>query len=84
MAEPEGIGLLKPPDLIAINDVLGLVHKGPGSMSALSQKPGDAIDDLIRLRDTAAARSLDGMTLRSLILVQEKTPPTPPAAEHVR
>jgi len=80
MAEPEGIGLLKPPELIAIHEVLDLVHKGPDLTPGSLQKPGDVIDDLIRLRDTAVAQSLDGMTLRSLILAQEKTPAEPDAA----
>jgi membrane protein len=72
MAEPEGIGLVKPPELISINHVLDLAHKGSGPLPGFQQKPGSLIDDLIRRRDAAVAQSLDGMTLRSLIVAQEE------------
>ncbi|MGQ0694369.1 MAG: YhjD/YihY/BrkB family envelope integrity protein [Nitrospiraceae bacterium] len=77
MAEPEGVGLVKPPELIAVNEVLDLVHGGPALPPGLLQKPGDPIDDLIRRRNIAAAQSLDGMTLQSLIVAQGKTAPGP-------
>jgi membrane protein len=73
MTEPEGIGLVKPPELIALNEVLDLVHKGQGAIPSAPQKSSEPIDALIRRRDTAVSQSLDGMTLRSLIVAQEGT-----------
>lgn len=67
MTEPEGIGLVKPPELIAIHDVLDFTHKGQGTIPGFPQRPGEPIDELFRRRDAAVAHSLDGMTLRSLI-----------------
>ena len=72
MAEPEGVGLVKPPELIAVNEVLDLVHRGTALTPRFFQKPGDPIDDLIRRRNIAAAQSLDGITLHSLIVAQEQ------------
>jgi membrane protein len=77
MAEPEGVGLFKPPELIAVNEVLDLVHGGAALTPGFPQKPGDPIDDLIQRRNLAAAQSLDGMTLHSLIVAQEKAAPRP-------
>ena len=71
MAEPEGVGLFKPPELIAVNEVLDLVHRGTALKPRVFQKPGDPIDDLIMRRDAAAAHSLDGKTLHSLIVAQD-------------
>jgi membrane protein len=79
VAEPEGIGLVKPPELIALEELLRLVHEGQGVAPDSSQKPGDPIDKLIRRRDAAVAESLDGMTLRSLIVGREETPAKPGA-----
>lgn len=67
MAEPEGIGLVKPPELIALNKVLELVHKGRSPLLSLPQRQGDRIDKFIRRRDDAVTQALDGVTLRSLI-----------------
>jgi membrane protein len=82
VAEPEGIGLVKPPELIALEELLRLVHEGQGVAPDSSQKPGDPIDKLIRRRDAAVAESLDGMTLRSLIVGREETPAKPGAGIH--
>ena len=72
MSEPEGIGLVKPPESMALGDVLRLIHKGPGTNLGSAIKPGEPIDALIRRRDDAVAQSLEGMTLRQLIETQEK------------
>ncbi len=83
VAEPEGISIVKPPDLITINTILNLVHKGPGPTVGPLHKSGDVIDNLIRLRDAAVAESLNGMTLRSLILSPERSSVEPRSAEPV-
>ena len=82
-AEPEGVGLFKPPELIAVNEVLELVHGGPATAPGYLQKPGDPIDNLIQRRDIAAAQSLDGMTLHSLIVAQEKAAARPEVGVNV-
>lgn len=71
MAEPEGIGLVKPPELISLYDVLNLGHKGEQTIADFPQRPDDQIDALLQRRDAAVAHSLSGMTLRSLIVPQE-------------
>ncbi|TKS59494.1 MAG: hypothetical protein EWM72_02062 [Nitrospira sp.] len=83
MKEPEGIGLVKPPELIPINEVLNLVRNGQGMIPGSPQKPGEPIDDLIRRRDSAVAQSLDGITLRSLIVAQEESTDRLGPADHV-
>jgi membrane protein len=77
MVEPEGVGLFKPPELIAVNEVLDLVQRGSALIPGFPQKLGDPIDDLIQRRNLAAAQSLDGMTLHSLIVAQEPTAAKP-------
>ena len=73
MTEPEGIGLVKPPELIALDELLRLVHEGQGTAPGSLQKPVEPIDELIRRRDGAVGESLKGMTLRSLIVAREET-----------
>jgi membrane protein len=77
MAEPEGIALLKPPELMPLYEILNLVHSGQGPAPSFPEKPGEPINALLRQRDAAVAQSLDGMTLRSLIASQQKTMPEP-------
>lgn len=55
------------PELIALNKVLELVHKGRSPLLSLPQRQGDRIDKFIRRRDDAVTQALDGVTLRSLI-----------------
>ncbi|HXH86804.1 MAG TPA: YihY/virulence factor BrkB family protein, partial [Nitrospira sp.] len=82
VAEPEGIGLIKPPELIALDELLRLVHEGQGVVPGSSQKPAEPVDELLRRRDAAVAKSLEGMTLRSLIVAREETVPKPGAGIH--
>ncbi|MEO5863771.1 MAG: YhjD/YihY/BrkB family envelope integrity protein [Nitrospiraceae bacterium] len=77
MSEPEGIGLVKPPELMALTDVLRLIHKGQGANLGSSNKPGEPIDALLRRRDAAIAESLEGMTLHSLIVGDNEKAATP-------
>jgi membrane protein len=77
MAEPEGIALVKPPELMPLHEILMVVHDGQGSTGSVPEKPEGRIDALLRQRNAAIARSLDGMTLRSLIASQEQAGPVP-------
>ncbi|MDZ4855549.1 MAG: YihY/virulence factor BrkB family protein, partial [Nitrospirota bacterium] len=79
MNEPEGIGLVTPPELMAFADVLSLIHKGQGANLGSSHTPGEPIDALLRRRDAAVAvaESLEGMTLHSLIVGDHEKAATP-------
>ena len=79
MNEPEGIGLVTPPELMALADVLSLIHKGQGANLGSSHTPGEPIDALLRRRDAAVAvaESLEGMTLHSLIVGDTEKATTP-------
>jgi membrane protein len=72
VAEPEGIALIKPPELMPLHEILNVVHDGQGSVRSVPEKPEGRIDALLRQRDAAIAQSLNGMTLRSLIEPQEQ------------
>jgi membrane protein len=72
-AEPEGIALIKSPELMPLHEILTRVRDGQSSAQNVPEKSEGRIDALLRQRDAAVARSLDGMTLRSLIAPQEQT-----------
>lgn len=72
-AEPEGIALIKSPELMPLHEILTCVRDGQSSVQNVPEKSEGRIDALLRQRDAAVARSLDGMTLRSLIAPQEQT-----------
>lgn len=76
-AEPEGIALIKSPELMPLHEILTLVRDGQSSVQGVSEKSEERIDALLRQRNMAVARSLDGMTLRSLIAPQEQTSSEP-------
>jgi membrane protein len=76
-SEPEGIALIKSPELTAIHEILNLVRGGQGPARSVPDQSGGRIDALLRQRDAAIAQSLDGMTLRSLIASQEQGRPEP-------
>ncbi|MDH4188214.1 MAG: YihY family inner membrane protein, partial [Nitrospira sp.] len=67
MAEPEGFGLVQPPELIRLGEVLQLGHKGQSTIPGFSQRPNEPVDNLLRRRDAAIAQSLEGITLRDLL-----------------
>lgn len=79
-AEPEGIALIKPPEMMPLHEILTLVRDGQSSVRSVSEKSERRIDALLRQRDAAVARSLDGMTLRSLIEPQEQPISEPDSA----
>ena len=83
-AEPEGIVLIKPPELMPLHEILTLVRDGQGSVRNVPEKPEGRIDALLRQRDAAIAQSLGGMTLRSLIAGPEQESLTPDSPEKGR
>lgn len=81
MAEPEGVALVKPPELMPLHEILRVVHDGQGSVRSVPEKPEGRIDVLLRQRDAAVAHSLVGMTLRSLIAGPDRDGPQSDAPE---
>jgi len=66
--EPEGVGLIKPPELISIKDILDLIRDGSPTEANLPVDHNDPLEILLRRRDEAITQSLSGHTLRSLAL----------------
>ncbi len=70
MTAPEGVTLVKPPDLVSVKEVLDAVREG-GPAGALAMIDSmDPVGDLLRRRDEAVKVALAGLTLRSLALGQ--------------
>ena len=67
MAQPEGVCLAKPPEHIAVTDVLDAVHRGRTVEAVGVLDTDDTVRELLRRRDEAVARALAGQTLRSLV-----------------
>lgn len=67
VAEPVGIALIKPPELVTVKAVLDVVRED-GSAAALPwREPADAVSQLLRRRDEAVEHALLGATLRTLV-----------------
>ncbi|MCP9472970.1 MAG: YihY/virulence factor BrkB family protein [Nitrospira sp.] len=64
--EPEGVSLIKAPELITIKEVLDIVRDGNPAGTSGRLSPDDPLETLLRRRDEAVAQSLAGQTLRSL------------------
>jgi membrane protein len=68
MEQPEGIGLVKAPELIPITEILEVIRgKGPIGVELRSESRAE-VDRLLSRRDRAVQEALDGITLRSLAL----------------
>ncbi|MDH5641935.1 MAG: YihY family inner membrane protein, partial [Nitrospira sp.] len=68
MKEPDGVTLIKPPELISINDILDAIRDGAPNEVRSPVHPDDPLEALLRRRDEAVAQSLAEHTLRSLAL----------------
>jgi DNA-binding IscR family transcriptional regulator len=66
--EPEGVSLIKPPELISITDILDLVRDGGQAGASVPIHPDDPLETLLRRRDEAVTQTLAGHTLRSLAI----------------
>lgn len=67
MMDPEGIGLVKPPELIPVTDVLQAIRHGEPVGTGVRPEAGDEVDRLLERRDGAVHDALAGITLRSLV-----------------
>jgi membrane protein len=68
-AEPEGVALARPPETLAVKDILDIVGD---SATQDDKNSGPAIDILLR-RDQAVQNALDGITLKSLVTENRST-----------
>jgi membrane protein len=64
--EPEGVTLIKPPELISVKEILDAVRDGSPSGIRVPLDPNDPLERVLRYRDEAVQRALAGQTLRSL------------------
>lgn len=73
MMEPEGIGLVKPPESIAVADILDAIRGREPAGVGLWRRSGGEVDGLLERRDRAVKEVLAGVTLR--LLAEESRPP---------
>jgi membrane protein len=66
--DPEGIGLVKPPDLIPVTDVLQAIRHGEPAGTGVRHEAGDEVERLLDCRNRAVNEALAGITLQSLVL----------------
>ena len=66
--EPEGVSLIKPPELISVKEILDTIRDGTPSGANLPIHQDDPLETLLRRRDEAVTQFLAGHTLRSLAL----------------
>ena len=69
-AEPEGVALARPPETLAVKDILDIV--GDSATTQDDKNSGPAADILLR-RDQAVQNALDGITLKSLLAENRST-----------
>lgn len=67
LKEPEGVSLIKAPDLIFVKEVLDSVRHGTPPWVVPHLDPSDPVSALLRHRDTAVERALVGETVQSLL-----------------
>ncbi|WP_447985235.1 YhjD/YihY/BrkB family envelope integrity protein [Nitrospira sp. Nam74] len=66
MVQPEGVGLVKPPELISVAEVLEAIRDGVPIGRGLRSEVTDEVDRVLERRDRAVKDALAGITLRSL------------------
>ncbi len=71
MTEPEGVGLVKPPELIPIKEILDAIPEKELLGAMFTREPRDVVNTLLRRRDQAVELALAGITLRSLALNED-------------
>jgi membrane protein len=78
MNKPEGISLIRPPELISVKEVLDAARDGNARDMRVTVDTTDPVLEVLRRRDEAVAEALAGQTLRSLVHAQDE-----PATEHI-
>ena len=68
-AEPEGVALARPPETVAVKDILDIVD----DLATQDDKNVGPAADILRRRDQAVQKGLEGVTLKSLVA---ENPPT--------
>jgi membrane protein len=72
LQEPEGVSLIKAPDLIFVREVLDSVRNGTPPWIAPHLDSTDAVSALLRRRDKAVQKELAGETVQSLLQDHER------------
>jgi membrane protein len=73
MSEPEGVGLVKPPELIPVTEVLNAIRNSTLTGTVFRGKDKDGVEHLLRRRDQAVEQAFTGITLRSMVLEEAPT-----------
>src|SRR5262245_27801038 len=68
-AEPEGVALARPPEAVAVREILDVV----GDSAAPPVAGDEPAAHVLRQRDQAVEKALEGMTLRSLVTETSST-----------
>lgn len=71
--EPEGVSLIKSPDLILVKEVLDGVRNGTPPWIVPHLDSSDPVSALLRRRDKAVQKELAGETVQSLLQNQERS-----------
>ncbi|MBX3303703.1 MAG: YihY family inner membrane protein [Nitrospira sp.] len=72
LQEPEGVSLIKAPDLIFVKEVLDSVRNGTPPWVVPHLDSSDAVSALLRRRDKAVQKELAGETVQSLLQDHER------------
>lgn len=75
LQQPEGVSLIKSPDLIFVKEVLDSVRNGTPPWIAPHLDASDSVSAVLRRRDMAVERALMGETIQSLM--QDQPPSRP-------
>ncbi len=70
--KPEGVSLIKPPELISVKEVLDAVREGSPDDARIPLDDGDPILSVLRRRDEAVEKALAGHTLQSLAIEERR------------
>jgi membrane protein len=72
LQEPEGVSLIKSPELIFVKEVLDSVRNGTPPWVVPHLESSDRVSALLRRRDKAVQKELAGETVQSLFQDQER------------
>ncbi len=75
MHKPEGVSLIKAPELISVKEVLDAAREGNPAEVHIPIGTSDPVLAVLRRRDEAVEKALAGQTLRSLVLEEGDRPP---------